>query len=165
MQELGAARSRANTQCSSSLYDELETAELTGYESSDEDLEVDDKADVMISKFLGGIGEYSHSDIETYFRQADSDGSGYIDRDEFEDFIGMITSESVTDSISTRNNILGDDKTVTYMRNLLKNSYDGDNPFEDWGVFYCGGSNQVANILKEVTSKYGIDFAVEKFDW
>ncbi|XP_041456684.1 uncharacterized protein LOC121408989 isoform X2 [Lytechinus variegatus] len=53
MQELGAARSRANTHCSSSLYDELETAELTGYESSEEDLEVDDKADVMISKFLG----------------------------------------------------------------------------------------------------------------
>eukprot|EP00057_Strongylocentrotus_purpuratus_P003549 XP_003726877.1 PREDICTED: uncharacterized protein LOC100891446 isoform X3 [Strongylocentrotus purpuratus] len=53
MQELGAARSRANTHCSSSLYDELETAELTGYESSEEDLEVDDRADVMMSKFLG----------------------------------------------------------------------------------------------------------------
>ncbi|XP_071497481.1 uncharacterized protein [Diadema antillarum] len=38
MQELGMARSRANTH-TSSLFDELEPADLTGYESSDEDLD------------------------------------------------------------------------------------------------------------------------------
>eukprot|EP00577_Skeletonema_sp_RCC1716_P009704 CAMPEP_0113435826 /NCGR_PEP_ID=MMETSP0013_2-20120614/36491_1 /TAXON_ID=2843 ORGANISM="Skeletonema costatum, Strain 1716" /NCGR_SAMPLE_ID=MMETSP0013_2 /ASSEMBLY_ACC=CAM_ASM_000158 /LENGTH=651 /DNA_ID=CAMNT_0000326243 /DNA_START=138 /DNA_END=2093 /DNA_ORIENTATION=- /assembly_acc=CAM_ASM_000158 len=146
--------------------------------------------DSMISEFLGGIGEYSRSDIEALFHEIDSDGSGFIDRDEFDDFIGMITMESRTLSDSqhellsamersmdvrrssidssvrrsTHNNILGNDTTIRYMQNLLKYS-EGDNPLEDWSIFYCGGSNEIAQILREVTSKYNIDFAVEKFDW
>ncbi|KAK1735733.1 NADPH oxidase [Skeletonema marinoi] len=146
--------------------------------------------DSMIYEFLGGIGEYSRSDIEALFHEIDSDGSGFIDRDEFDDFIGMITTESRTLSNSqhellsamersmdvrrssidssvhrsTHNNILGNDTTIRYMQNLLKYS-EGDNPLEDWSIFYCGGSNEIAQILREVTSKYNIDFAVEKFDW
>lgn len=145
--------------------------------------------DSMISEFLGGIGEYSRIDIEAFFRDIDSDGSGFIDRDEFDDFINMITSEdlsrsshvldlamerslsmprasSVVGSVQSShdNHVLGDETTINYMRNLIKNS-DGDNPLEDWSVFYCGGSNAIANILRDVTSKYSIDFALEKFDW
>ncbi|KAL7449286.1 hypothetical protein ACHAWC_001359 [Mediolabrus comicus] len=50
--------------------------------------------DAMISEFLGGIGEYSRSDIVDIFRQIDTDGSGFIDREEFGDFIRIVTSES-----------------------------------------------------------------------
>jgi hypothetical protein len=49
--------------------------------------------DAMISEFLGGIGEYSRSDIVDIFRQIDTDGSGFIDREEFGDFIRIVTSE------------------------------------------------------------------------
>ena len=47
------------------------------------------------------IGEYSHIDIETFFHQIDSDGSGFIDRKEFDDFIRMITMERETTTLSS----------------------------------------------------------------
>ena len=53
--------------------------------------------DAMISEFLGGIGEYSRSDIVNIFRQIDTDGSGFIDREEFGDFIRIVTSEVASD--------------------------------------------------------------------
>jgi len=46
----------------------------------------------MISAFLGGIGEYSSDDIENLFTKVDADGSGEIDRGEFDTFLHMATS-------------------------------------------------------------------------
>ena len=43
--------------------------------------------EAMISAFLGGIGDYSQTDIEHLFKQCDTDDSGYIDRAEFAYFI------------------------------------------------------------------------------
>ena len=143
----------------------------------------------MISEFLGGVGEYSHIDIETFFHQIDSDGSGFIDREEFDEFIRMITMERETTTLSSSqqelvsamesslkqrtssaansstHHILGDATTINYVSNLLKDDSFGGNPLEDWSVFYCGGSNKIEDNLSKVTSKYNIDFAVEKFDW
>jgi hypothetical protein len=158
----------------------------------------------MISKFLGGIGVYSRSDIEDFFHQIDSDGSGFIDRDEFDEFIRVATDtgagglskssselashmkrtmslrkdqnqmvgtsrRSFTTAVSIRtfNSILGDDSTVEYMQKLITDtsSGNGTNPLEDWSIFYCGGSNVIKDDLKKISKKYGIDFAVEKFDW
>ena len=78
----------------------------------------------------------------------------------------MPRASSVVGSVQSlhENHVLGDESTMNYMQNLTKNS-DGDNPLEDWSVFYCGGSNAVSNILRDVTSKYSIGFALEKFDW
>eukprot|EP00984_Skeletonema_dohrnii_P014383 scaffold6034_cov87-Skeletonema_dohrnii-CCMP3373.AAC.3 len=151
--------------------------------------------DSMIYEFLGGIGEYSCSDIEAFFHQIDRDGSGFIDKEEFNDFIGMISTESnlSTHSISQRelvgameksqmrrrseypssahcsmhhtsSHLLGDSYTIDYMRNLPKNS-EGDNPLEDWSIFYCGGSSKMKDDLKAISKKYNIDLSVEKFDW
>ena len=153
--------------------------------------------DAMIYEFLGGIGEYSRSDIEAFFHQIDSDGSGFIDREEFDNFIGMITTErnlskqsssqrelsgamersqmrrrsTVTSSAhrsmhhTTRtSHLLGDSNTIDYMCNLLKNS-EGDNPLEDWSIFYCGGSSKMKDGLEAISKKYTIDLSVEKFDW
>ena len=135
------------------------------------------------------IGEYSHIDIETFFHQIDSDGSGFIDREEFDEFIRMITMERETTTLSppqqelvsamesslkqrtssaansSTHHILGDATTINYVSNLLKDDSFGGNPLEDWSVFYCGGSNKIEDNLSKVTSKYNIDFAVEKFDW
>ena len=36
--------------------------------------------DAMIVKFLGGIGEYSNSDMVDLFQKIDTDGSGFIER-------------------------------------------------------------------------------------
>ena len=151
--------------------------------------------DSMISEFLGGIGEYSRSDIEALFHEIDSDGSGFIDRDEFDNFIGIITTERNLSTLSmsqrelvgameksqmrrrskitssdhrsmhhTSSHLLGDSYTVYYMCNLLKNS-EGDNPLEDWSIFYCGGSSKMKDDLKAISKKYTIDLSVEKFDW
>eukprot|EP00577_Skeletonema_sp_RCC1716_P009407 CAMPEP_0113382790 /NCGR_PEP_ID=MMETSP0013_2-20120614/6028_1 /TAXON_ID=2843 ORGANISM="Skeletonema costatum, Strain 1716" /NCGR_SAMPLE_ID=MMETSP0013_2 /ASSEMBLY_ACC=CAM_ASM_000158 /LENGTH=652 /DNA_ID=CAMNT_0000265317 /DNA_START=138 /DNA_END=2093 /DNA_ORIENTATION=+ /assembly_acc=CAM_ASM_000158 len=143
--------------------------------------------DSMIYEFLGGIGEYSRSDIEVFFHQIDRDGSGFIDKEEFDDFIGMITTERNLSihSISQRelagamerslmrrrskhpssahrsmhhtsSHLLGNSYTIDYICNLLKNS-EGDNPLEDWSIFYCGGSSKMKDDLKAISKKYNID--------
>ena len=156
--------------------------------------------DSMISEFLGGIGEYSRNDIEAFFHEIDSDGSGFIDRDEFDEFIDMSTSGSrmissrstsqldlfntmsrslvMSSSLgpnsahghghrtSTTGHILGDSYTMDYVCNLLKlKNSDGDNPLEEWSVFYCGGSSKMKDDLGRISKKYNIGLSVEKFDW
>ena len=54
----------------------------------------------MISNFLGGIGEFSRVDIEDLFKLVDTDESGYIDKDEFDDFIALATGEKYCDEIA-----------------------------------------------------------------
>lgn len=60
--------------------------------------------------------------------------------------------------------VLGDEGTIEYVKKIAETD-GGGNPLEDWSVFYCGGSNKIKADLKEISRKYGIDFAVEKFDW
>lgn len=167
--------------------------------------------DAMIVKFLGGIGEYSNSEMVELFQKIDTDGSGFIDQTEFEKFVTLATkdefkrgrtawlqeaktkanvenkkrlsvsagtNESMMKIITEHNtvgssiyhlaqtgrfkSVLGDEGTIEYVKTLTDGS---ENPLEDWSVFYCGGSNKIKADLKEISRKYGIDFAVEKFDW
>jgi len=75
-----------------------------------------------------------------------------------------ITSSDHRSMHHTSSHLLGDSYTVYYMCNLLKNS-EGDNPLEDWSIFYCGGSSKMKDDLKAISKKYTIDLSVEKFDW
>ncbi|EJK53986.1 hypothetical protein THAOC_26474 [Thalassiosira oceanica] len=34
-----------------------------------------------------------------------------------------------------------------------------------WGMFYCGGSNVVANKIKQIGKETGIPVVFEKFNW
>ena len=62
--------------------------------------------------------------------------------------------------------ILGDDSTIGYMKKKINDSIKGkESPFEDWSIFYCGGSDGIKKNLQEVSKRYDIDLAVEKFDW
>jgi hypothetical protein len=177
--------------------------------------------DAMIVKFLGGIGEYSNSEMVELFEKIDTDGSGFIDRTEFDEFITLAmsgrtallqqakaemdsksivqssssslihrsstrssvgTSESSMKSISEHNTVgsssfdhltqtrkfdsaLGDERTIEYVKTIADDTDESGNPLEDWSVFYCGGSKNIKANLKEISRKYGINFAVEKFDW
>ena len=164
--------------------------------------------EAMISEFLGGIGEYSSSDLEDLYNQVDADGSGEIDREEFEDFLDMVNSNSSngtstadddveekilrgmsravsckslhsTDTSSrhlSKSNLMdgvpeegedspssfGDDEDVKY---LVELSMEKDRPLKDWSIFYCGASGAIEGKLKDITKKYGMGIAVEKFDW
>jgi hypothetical protein len=57
--------------CSKEISREKNVVSLEGLES-------------MISHFLGGVGEYSKCDIVNLFNQADVDGSGFIDEEDFD---------------------------------------------------------------------------------
>ena len=166
--------------------------------------------EAMISEFLGGIGEYSSSDLEDLYNQVDADGSGEIDREEFEAFLDMVNSNdsngttTVDDDVekkvlrgmsrtascktlhstdassrhSSKNNLMdcvpeeggeegspssfGDDEDVKY---LVELSMENDRPLKDWSIFYCGASGAIEGKLKDITKKYGMGIAVEKFDW
>ena len=45
------------------------------------------------------------------------------------------------------------------------NDSSGEKPLEEWSMFYCGGSNAIVKDLKEISNRYEIDLALEKFDW
>ena len=78
--------------------------------------------DAMILEFLGGIGEYSRSDIVNIFRQIDTDGSGFIDREEFGEFIRIVTAEVASDMRreSSREMLAGLEKIMS--RKMLHHS-------------------------------------------
>lgn len=159
--------------------------------------------DAMISRFLGVIGEYSHSDLEDLFNAIDSNRSGFIDREEFSALLRMAKSKNVMNRASSRDlfssmialgdmeaaltssmqnsrasfstgsshgghqSVFGDSNTVCkYMNKLMDDSGGGgEKPLEDWSIFYCGGSTAIKRDLKQISKRYGIGFAVEKFDW
>jgi len=60
--------------------------------------------------------------------------------------------------------VFGDSDTDEYM-NKLMNDCDGAKPLEEWSIFYCGGSNAIKKDLKKISHCYGIDLAMENFDW
>ncbi len=61
--------------------------------------------------------------------------------------------------------MFGDSKNSVKYMNELMNDSSGEKPLEDWSIFYCGGSNAIVKNLKEISKRYDIDLAVEKFDW
>ena len=113
--------------------------------------------EAMLEKCLGGIGEFSHSEMVDLFEKIDTDGSGFIDKKEFGEFLRLATEDQGVSTVHGVESVLGDDSTIEYMKTI--------DLLEDWGVFYCGGSNKIKNDLKEISRKYGLNFAVEKFDW
>eukprot|EP00984_Skeletonema_dohrnii_P018185 scaffold8428_cov120-Skeletonema_dohrnii-CCMP3373.AAC.1 len=160
--------------------------------------------DAMISRFLGGIGEYSESDVEDIFHTIDRSRTGFINRTEFSDFLNTATRKNVMNRVSSRDllssmvaltdmtavtnsmhnpnspdrgssshhantshgSVFGDSNTIEYMNNLMNASCStGEEPLEDWSLFYCGGSTGIKNDLKGISWRYKIDLAVENFDW
>ena len=150
--------------------------------------------DAMISRFLGVIGDYSYSDIKDIFDTIDRNKSGFIDRADFSFFLQMATGDNdvkeqkssyllstmveLTDmeaalSNSMRNSfhgseivVFGDSNTKDYVSKLMEDGVtNGEKPLEDWSIFYCGGSNAIKKDLKDISKRYDIDLAVEKFDW
>ncbi len=48
--------------------------------------------------------------------------------------------------------------------NKLMNDSSGEKPLEEWSILYCGGSKSIVKDLKDISKRYGIVLAVEKFD-
>ena len=144
------------------------------------------------STFLGGIGEYSKTDLDNLFKLVDTDESGFIDKDEFDTFMDyaingkqhcdddtalqvrqvlqrsskvrrMTIDSSLHSTLFTpTEEMIGDKRTIQYMEGLIN---DAERPLDDWSVFYCGGSTPVEKTLKGIRKKYNIGLGVEKFDW
>mmetsp|Transcript_14399 Transcript_14399/g.21596 ORF Transcript_14399/g.21596 Transcript_14399/m.21596 type:complete len:514 (+) Transcript_14399:3-1544(+) len=149
----------------------------------------------MIEEFCGGIGEYSSADLEEVFNLIDRYDTGFIDREDYDAFLVVLTKKEshrqsakskelathidrmLTKSLHTKSmhglsvhksNHLGRrcslQETVNLMRSMINES-DKKDVFHDWSIFYCGGSNVIKKNLKDIAKKYGLAFAVEKFDW
>lgn len=147
--------------------------------------------EAMISAFLGGIGDYSQTDIKHLFKQCDTDDSGYIDRAEFAYFIFLsisnrdcyspgweskpmsksfsltkrrvvTDSEEHTSTIRIVDRMIGDECTMRYMKKMVN---DIDRPLDDWSMFYCGNSTPIVKCLRDIEKKYHVGLGIEKFDW
>lgn len=128
--------------------------------------------EAMIKSFLGGVGQYSQADVENLFRLVDTDHSGYIDRDEFDEFIDLATGSDtpkrkslvdLSDPMAGLDEIvLGNDSTISYMENMVG---DVERPLDDWSMFYCGSATPIVRNLQCIERKYHIGLGIEKFDW
>mmetsp|Transcript_264 Transcript_264/g.717 ORF Transcript_264/g.717 Transcript_264/m.717 type:complete len:457 (+) Transcript_264:639-2009(+) len=63
---------------------------------------------------------------------------------------------------STGRGAFGGDDSIEYLYML---SQEDDRPLKSWGIFYCGASPPIENVLKKIKQKYGITLSIEKFDW
>ena len=143
--------------------------------------------DAMISKFCGGIGEYSQAELKEVFNQIDKDSTGFIDKEEMDIFFDVLMVEkncsrhsvrtkelsSHMDKVASkrksfggrhdaRMNMLQPSKALIDMRSLINESNE---KFNDWSIFYCGGSKAIEKNLKEISQKYGVPYAKEAFGW
>ena len=115
--------------------------------------------EAMISRFFGGIGEYSHADIANLFIEIDIDNSGLIEKDEFENFINLaIGSDEQNYTIKK----IGDNSTLSYLEGMASNI---ESPLDDWSMFYCGNSDPIVKTLEGIEGRYHIRLGIEKFDW
>jgi Ca2+-binding EF-hand superfamily protein len=115
--------------------------------------------EVMISRFFGGIGEYSHADLANLFKEIDIDNSGLIDEDEFENFINLAMGSDEQNYTIKK---IGDNSTLSYLEGMASNI---ESPLDDWSMFYCGNSDPIVKTLKGIEGKYHIRLGIEKFDW
>ena len=79
--------------------------------------------DAMIAKYLGVIGEYSDSDVKSMFQIIDKNGTGFIDRNDFSDFIQLTQKQKrkVAKRGLTRE-LMASMKAVADMETALSNS-------------------------------------------
>ena len=143
----------------------------------------------MISTLLTGIGDYLDSDIDELFSQVDKDSSGFIDREELMAFLHFTTA-GLSNQEDTKKIERGLNRSKHSCRHLKLDSLheqdpdeifvgrdgnedvkflqflsvDEDRPLRDWSILYCGASSVIETKVKDM-KQYGIQVAVEKFDW
>lgn len=149
--------------------------------------------DAMIEEFCGGIGEYSHDDLREVFNLIDRFDTGYIDREDFDAFLLVLTkTQNKRNSTKSKELASQIDKMMAAKSFAQRSMHGMSRPYrrstsaaledslnvmqsmilrsekgfvQDWTIFYCGGSDGIKKNLKDIAKKYGLAFAVEKFDW
>jgi len=56
----------------------------------------------------------------------------------------------------------GSDNFFTTQKNFVKANSE---VVKTWEILYCGGNSHVVKSLKNISTEYGIDLNIEKFDW
>ena len=159
---------------------DVEAAPLMRKVATPDDVVCLEGLDAMISKFCGGIGVYSQAELKEVFDQIDRDSTGFLDREEMDIFFDVLMAKkkknissrtlelsSQMDKVASKKeirslhevNMLQGERAAMDMRSLSNEN------FNDWSIFYCGGSSAIKKNLKEVSENYGIAFAVESFGW
>jgi len=145
-----------------------------------------------MSHLLGDDYHLLMGKISDSFAKLDDDGDGRLDRVHFEEFINLMLKDgsdaadeetvmSTLTSVMQRENShvlesISHDIENPEMEQLHNNNklgvkmplQAGDKKkflAKNWKMLYCGGSQPVLNTLKDLERKFGINLAVEKFDW
>jgi hypothetical protein len=121
--------------------------------------------------------------ITQNFERIDADGDCRIDHIGFEHFFNLMLA-SMTDSTQEVADIKRGLQRMSTTRDMfesgrknldseskdefgIKKHLQGDGKFsaQNWNMLYCGGSQPVLDQLKAFKRKFGVELAVEKFDW
>lgn len=108
-----------------------------------------------------------------------------MNQSEFDHLLGVIGSTFKVRSLKVQDKPeyvqipLGNDTSSTFDEELsykqteyYNESFEEDGPtlsptqqYPEWGLFYCGGSNELRKTLKYFSAEHGIQFASENFSW
>ena len=113
------------------------------------------------------IRKFSDDQLKLLFDQADADGSGAIHFAEFEAFIERLQESAATHNNDFNKRVLQRKETCSISvvpvmdESKSINGLRGDH----WRLMYCGGSPQVVDVLKEISSEHRIPLSIESFEW
>jgi hypothetical protein len=137
---------------------------------------------------LGDDCDVVTDQITRNFEKVDSDDDCRLNRDEFEDFLGLMLRGSDTNEelasvkrglkrMSTCRDMFESGRAVSNssedeqskdefgIKKYLYGDEDGKFAAKNWNMLYCGGSQPVLDQLKAFKRKFGVGLSVEKFDW
>ena len=116
------------------------------------------------------IRKFSDEQLKELFDLADADHTGGINFSEFKAFIKRLDESATNHHIDQirRTSVQPELEDLTVCSIVpLADEYKiirVEQP-EHWRLLYCGGSKQVAKVLKEVASEHQIPLSIESVEW
>mmetsp|Transcript_19662 Transcript_19662/g.27645 ORF Transcript_19662/g.27645 Transcript_19662/m.27645 type:complete len:732 (+) Transcript_19662:212-2407(+) len=118
-----------------------------------------------IAKFIGDLGMILPSELQEAFTGVvNLEKHETVTRQTFYDFMDNLFNRNDrknVDIYSSKSIFIKSDHKHNFIRSLSS----GGNKLTNWQMLYCGGSQAVVNILTEISDKFSIGLALEKFDW
>ena len=140
-----------------------------------------------MKRFIDEVGNVpgllDEEQVSRVFRQLDTSGDGFLDRQEFAEAMHIMEGSAETDEEkrrrSTENHRFESQRKLE--RAFSSITTEGEEEEEEdrtraglggqdvdvrnWQILYCGGTKQVVETLERIGNETGVDVQIESFEW
>ena len=140
-----------------------------------------------MKRFIDEVGNapglLDEEQVSRVFRQLDTSGDGFLDRQEFAEAMHIMEGSAETDEEkrrrSTENHRFESQRKLE--RAFSSITTEGEEEEEEdrtraglggqdvdvrnWQILYCGGTKQVVETLERIGNEIGVDVQIESFEW